>query len=380
MIDLINKLFSEGFIYIFIYLLLFVFVILESLSDYSRYKYYLFYFSCTILFFFTALRWETGTDWFSYKNLFDEVSLNFDEVFFLQIYSFDFGYVFLNIFIKYLSNSYTLLLVIDSFIALALVYLFIKKYSPKPNISIFLFYNAFFVAQYMGSNRRIIAIGLILFVFAKIIRKKKVWIYQIIAFLFHKSSMIGLLSFCIPKKRIPYKKIFLLLFLSVIIGYFQLTFKMLELISMNLSNLSGFSIIDKLNGYTVGSEQIELGARDPILMMVLSTVKRLVFLIFYLLIIRTRIGILDNITDFFFNIYVTGFALYLLLNGSEVIQVLSSYFTFIEIVLIGRFWNYANSKQKNYFLPILFIYGFFQLVSSLNAYPELYIPYKSVFL
>ena len=326
---------------------------------------------------FTGLRWETGTDWNSYSELFRDVDVSFGDVFFIQLYSFDFGYVFLNILVKYFTNSYTVLLLVDSFIALGLVFLFIKKYSPNPNISIFVFYNAFFVAQFMGSNRRIVALGLTLFAISSVIKKSKFWFFQTTSFLFHKSSIVALIAKFVPKKRFSKNKILAILIISLLIGILQIPLKILELISGILSSFSGFSVIDKLSTYTLESDNIVLGNRNPILMMILSIIKRCVFLIFYLIIIYKKKGKLDFTTDFFLNIYIVGFSLYLLLNGSEVIQVSSSYFTFIEIVVIGRFWNYADKRDKLAFLPILFFYGFFQLVSSLTAYPELYIPYKT---
>lgn len=69
--------------------------------------------------------------------------------------------------------------------------------------------------------------------------------------------------------------------------------------------------------------------------------------------------------------------MYLLFNGSPIFQMISTYYTFIEIVLIGRIWNYTRLQAKFIFLVVLFFYGFFQLLSSLNAYSELYIPYKT---
>jgi hypothetical protein len=377
--DVIHKLFSEGLIYLLIFLILFFLTVIESIHEFNKYSKVTSIISIVFLILFTSFRWNTGTDWKSYNDLFQDVDVNFGELFFIQLYSFDFGYVFLNILVKYFTSSYTVLLIVDSCIALGLVFLFIKKYSPNPNLSIFVFYNAFFVAQFMGSNRRIIAMGLSLFAISSFIYKSNFWFFQTASFFFHKSSIVAFISKFVPKERFSIYKIAIILIVSLLVGVFQIPFKILELISGTLTSYSGFSVIDKLSVYTIESEDIVLGNRDPVLMMFLSIVKRCVFLIFYLIIIYKRNGKLDLITNFFLNIYIVGFSLYLLLNGSEVIQVSSSYFTFIEIVLIGRFWNYAYKRDKLIFLPVLFIYGFFQLVSSLTAFPELYIPYKSFF-
>lgn len=377
MVDVIQKLFGEGFIYLFVFLILFLLTVIESVKEFNKYRYVTATVSIIFLVFFTGFRWETGTDWASYHELFQNVDVSFGDLFLLQLYSFDFGYVTLNILVKYFTDSYTVLLLLDSFIALGIVYFFIKKYSPNPNISLFVFYNAFFVAQFMGSNRRIIALGLALFAIASVIKKANFWFFQGTAFFFHKSSIVAIIAKLLPEERFSSKKILAILCISLLIGILQIPFKMLELISGALSSFSGFSVIDKLSTYTLESENVVLGNRDPVVMMFLSIIKRCVFLVFYLIIIYKKKGKLDLISDYFLNIYIVGFSLYLLLNGSEVIQVSSSYFTFIEIVVIGRFWNYADKKDKLVFLPVLFFYGFFQLVSSLTAFPELYIPYKT---
>jgi uncharacterized membrane protein YcaP (DUF421 family) len=69
----------------------------------------------------------------------------------------------------------------------------------------------------------------------------------------------------------------------------------------------------------------------------------------------------------------------MLLNGSPIFQILTTYFTFIEVILIGRMWAYALINYRLSFLPILFVYGFFQVLSALNSYPELYMPYRIFF-
>ena len=375
MFNLVSKLFSDGLIYLLISFYFFLLVILENVSTFSKYRYVFATISFIILILFTGLRWETGTDWDSYKDLFDSIEFNWS--FLLNVYSFDIGYVFFNALLKLTTNNYSIFILIDSALALLLLMNFINKYSPNPNLSIFVFYNAFFVAQFMGSNRRIVALGLTLFAISSVIKKSKFWFFQTTSFLFHKSSIVALIAKFVPKKRFSKNKILAILIISLLIGILQIPLKILELISGILSSFSGFSVIDKLSTYTLESDNIVLGNRNPILMMILSIIKRCVFLIFYLIIIYKKKGKLDFTTDFFLNIYIVGFSLYLLLNGSEVIQVSSSYFTFIEIVVIGRFWNYADKRDKLAFLPILFFYGFFQLVSSLTAYPELYIPYKT---
>lgn len=375
--NLIFNLFSEGKIYLFFYLWFFLLAVVEISKDVKPYRNIIAAFSCLLLSLFTGLRWDTGTDWLSYKELFDTLELNW--TFLLNVYAFDLGYVVFNAIVRFFSDSYVLFLLIDSFLAVGIVFLFLKKYSPNPNMSIFVFYNAFFVAQFMGSNRRIISLGAGLFIFYHICQKKykKFALWELVAFLFHRTSIMISLGWLVPRKRFSTNKIITILLLCLIIGIPQLPFKLVGILGDLLSAFSGNSFVEKLLYYSENKEAGISESTNPIILMTLSVVKRSIFISFYFYVINQNKGLLDNITDYFFNIYIIGFAMYLLFNGSPIFQMISTYYTFIEIVLIGRIWNYTRLQAKFIFLVVLFFYGFFQLLSSLNAYSELYIPYKT---
>lgn len=377
MFNLVSKLFSDGLIYLLISFYFFLLVILENVSTFSKYRYVFATISFIILILFTGLRWETGTDWDSYKDLFDSIEFNWS--FLLNVYSFDIGYVFFNALLKLTTNNYSIFILIDSALALLLLMNFINKYSPNPNLSIFVFYNAFFVAQFMGSNRRIIALVFSLYTFSAIFEKKKklTFVNSTLSFSFHRSSLATLIALYIPKIRFTLGKTVAIILFGLILGIPQLPAIIVGNIGKFFLTLINNPIFEKTAFYAdniATSENV-----DPVAMTILSTVKRSIFLIFYFIIIFKKNGKLDLLTDFFFNIYIFGFFLYVALNGSTIYQMLSTYFTFIELVLIGRMWSYAKGDLKIIFLIFLFFYGFIQLLSSLNAYPELYMPYKSYF-
>lgn len=378
MLDLLSKLFTVGHIYLGIFIWLFFLAILEAIKEFSRYKTVISASTFLLLAAFTGLRWETGTDWDSYKYLFDTIEL--DWTFLMNVYSFDIGYVLFNAVIRFFTDNYSVLLIMDSIIAVGIVYAFLAKYSLMPNISFFLFYNSFYVAQFMGSNRRIIALGAMLFVFNFIYERKKklAGIWQLIAFLFHRTSVMGFVVWLVPKTRFSTKKITVILIIAAIIGLPQLPFKMIELASTLLAGFISNPFIEKLIFYSENSSGLVPETVNPVIMFTLSVLKRSLFLIYYLYTIKKNDNILDPRTDIFFNIYLVGFASYILLNGSPIFQILTTYFTFIEIALIGRMWFYTTAKSRLYLLSIFFFYGFFQLLSALNAFPGLYIPYKSI--
>jgi hypothetical protein len=376
MIELINNLFANGLIYLLLYLWLFLVAVLEAFREFREYKSIFAFCTCVILILFTGLRWETGTDWIGYKELFD--SLELDWTFLLNVYSFDLGYVIFNAIVKIFTDNYTIFLILDSVLALGIVFSFLLKFSPNPNLSFFVFYNAFFVSQFMGSNRRIIAMGAALFVFYYVFTQKKLkyTVWHLLAFLFHRSSIMVGLTWLIPKQLFSVKKISSILVFSLIMGILELPFKFIGFLGTVLSTVVNNPLVEKMLFYSENQLTVSENI-NPLVLMTLSVIKRSIFLSFYLLIIKVNRHRIDGVTGFFFNLYVVGFAMYMFLNGSPIFQMVSTYFTFIEIALIGRMWAFADKHQKTVFLFVLFIYGFFQLLSALAAYPELYLPYKS---
>lgn len=75
MLEAIEILLSQGTVYVIIYVYLFYLALLESSQYFSLFKRETVLFSSYILLLFIGLRWETGTDWLSYKELFDSLEL-----------------------------------------------------------------------------------------------------------------------------------------------------------------------------------------------------------------------------------------------------------------------------------------------------------------
>ena len=59
--------------------------------------------------------------------------------------------------------------------------------------------------------------------------------------------------------------------------------------------------------------------------------------------------------------------------------MLSTYFAAVEIGLVGMVVAYLPRSQRSMFVVFLFLYGVLQLVSALNPYPDLFLPYLSIF-
>ena len=364
---------TKGSIYLILFLYLWINTILESSSQCSKHKYLYIKFSSLILALFIGFRWETGTDWDSYKLLFDTLELNW--TFLLNVYHFDIGYVLFNALIKLFTDNYTIFLVFNSGITMFFLTKLIIKTSPYPNLSLLYFYTAFMISQFMGSNRRMMAMVFILWLFYYIHnnQKKKSYLNLGLAFSFHRSSIINLISFFIPQKAFTLKQTFIILCSSFIIGILQIPAKIIALTGSILATFLNNPIVEKMVFYSENNdEHLTYSTGSLILSTVLAVVKRSILLTFYLYVLQKNRT--DKLTQFFYNIYITGFAGYLFFIGSF-FQMLTTYFAFIEILLISRIYNYTSGKIKLLFCCIFTLYGIFQILNAINVYPELYLPY-----
>ncbi|MDE5614781.1 MAG: EpsG family protein, partial [Treponemataceae bacterium] len=194
-----------------------------------------------VLVLFSGLRWECGTDWNSYKKVFDLVVAGSQKI----EKHFDKGYVILNRFAALFSDDYTFFLLIDSLIAIALVVIGLKRIGHISFIiALHMFFTNYFCGIYMGSNRRIIAIGLCLNALISFSEKKycSYLIFQGLAFFFHRTSLIFILILFIPRKCFTYRKIAFYLFLTMFIGFFKPTVQLIKTVCQLGENLTGKSI------------------------------------------------------------------------------------------------------------------------------------------
>lgn len=371
--EIIKILCTEGYIYLILFFYLWCNVILESSIQTSQYKNYFFIISSTILALFIGVRWETGTDWTPYKDLFDTLQLDWSFLF--NIYHFDIGYVLFNAFIKLFTENYTIFLICNSSITIFFLSKLIIKISPYPNLSLLFFYTNFMIAQFMGSNRRMMAMVFILwfFYYIYIQRKKLSYLNLGISFLFHRSAIATIFSYYIPKKAFSLQQTIIILLISFIIGILQIPARFIEVAGNFLALFINNPIVEKMVFYSENNEDhLVYGTGSLIISTVLAVAKRSILLTFYIYIIKKNH--IDQLTQFLYNIYIIGFAGYFFFIGSF-FQMLTAYLAFIEILLIGKMYSYTNGKIKLIFCILISIYGILQMSNALNVYPELYIPY-----
>ena len=375
---LIERLISDGWIYLGVYFYLFSMMAAECVLPLRPpLRLQLTQVSLLGLTLMLGLRWETGTDFDPYLELFKSLELDTSSL--LAVYSFDIGYVLLNALVRLFTDNYTIFLLVNSALAMMLIYRFIRRTSTLPSTSVFIFYNSYFVGHFMGSNRRIMAIGFLLLLFTYVPRPswRRFASLQGLAVAFHRSSIVGLLSLLIPSEHFTRKKVLLLFAVCGVFGALQLPVGIVAATGRLLSHFSNIELIEKMIFYGETSAEHVSSNFDVFTQSVLALSKRALFLLMFFATIRR--GPANPLHARLLNTYIVGIALYVFFIGSPIFQVLSTYFCAAEIALIGIAAASMNRLQRINLCCVLLPYGILQLASALNTYPDLYLPYLSVF-
>ena len=328
-------------------------------------------FCICILILVVGLRWNTGTDWQSYKNLFDKINLNNIN----SIQHFDVGYKWFNLIIKYFTDDYSVLLLFDALLSITLIHFALKKIQVNTLICILIFYIDFCIAHYFGSNRRIIAMGFVFvqFVYIFLGKYKRALLCCFLAFIFHRSSIVSIFAFLIPKRGFSTKKYFFILFSCLILGATGVLFDII-LVVVEKINLPQLSLLKSVLHY------LKYGKNDTeqmtLIHYILASCKRFLFL-FLILYFNKKTKQKSNLFNYFFNLYICSICAYFLLSTVSIFQFLSTYFAMSEIVLWGIIFYNANLKHKKILLITLLFIGIIQVQNSFPMYKNLYIPYIS---
>lgn len=344
----------------------------ELITRNTRIGIYLLWANAVVLILFSGLRWTTGTDWAAYYEYFTTLD---------NINSFESGYVIFTEIFKWFSDSYSLFVLLDSVIAIFLITYVIRKASAMPNTSLLVFYCSYFLVNYFGSNRRIIAIGLIFLAGYLILNHRKWWalLCILLASTFHTSSLIFVLAFFIPKGF----TLNIRWVIGILLACFLLS--MTNVLTQILLRIVEIFIGDspfagKVTNYVVNAS----GYNQSLLQNVLGLVKRSFWIIVLLLCKKHIYKVMaKDRFNYFYNMYFFSVCFYTLANNTiDLLKVAGIYFSIFEIILIPYILLAFRVIAERILINVVFILYFnLQFYSSLflNPFTNLYVPYLSVF-
>ena len=326
-----------------------------------------------------GLRWETGTDWLPYLKIFytSDTSSDYDSV----VFGIDQGYILLNRILYAISSDYSLFLLADAIIAMGAIYIFIEKSTKLPNMGVYLFYTSYAITHFMGSNRRMLAIGFVCLGFLHLAQADKLrqrWPRWALPFaaaaLVHRTSLAALPGMVVSRRAWPTWAVTLGLLACLGLGMAGLPFAALEALGNTLADYTGITAIEKLVFYTSGEAQLDADL-DVFRQAALGVAKRSTVLVIF--IAYMRYGKPTIYAQRLFNIYIIGCAIYFAMIGAPIFQIISTYYSIVEIVLIPIIFYQLPALKIPYTLYLLII-PLFLLLSALTPYLILYVPYRSI--
>lgn len=367
-------------LYFTIFFLLFIAGFLDLSDIPSIFRNVVFWLFIFVLIVLGAIRWRTGTDWFSYLIFFTR-SNTYTE---FTSGAFEYGYGLIAYISKSISTDYSLFLAIFAFLTIS-----IKGYALKQSrygeyflISLLIFY-----CYYIGDIfpiRQSLALSITLFSGKYILEKKLVpfLICVFIATLIHNSSIVFLIAYPIAFVNLKTSTAFFVLISSAIIGYVLVSLNSFEWLT-KIPGLTGdaqdklevYSQIAAQGGDTTGGSNV-----DPKVSFITGLIRKIVVLV-PLVYFRKQLAEKYEHFNVFFNLIVFGAVFYFILGS--LVQVLkrgASYFDFFEVLVIPMFIFLGETKWQRIIIYIIVaFYGLAKLYMVLNYYWDLFIPFYTIF-
>ncbi|NVH52662.1 EpsG family protein [Photobacterium damselae subsp. damselae] len=311
---------------------------------------------------FVGFRWNTGSDWDVY----------FNNYLYEHSRDFEVGYVFLERLFYLNDFDYSYFLLFISTISIFLIFFFLFKKVDCALVAV-MFFIANYMLSFMGGNRQIIAIGIIVISNFYIIKRKKFnFLFCIfLACLFHMSSIVYIIAYFFSSKYMEIYKRYILLICCLLFGSFIAP----TLISVIFDLFSFLGVTHVVNKLTIYQDVI---FNDFSL---LSLTKKILMLFLFDFYYR-RVSLKEN--KFFVNLVYNSYYFSVLFDAivgpiNAAFMRASVYFRISEIIIVALIVKSEKSKlNRCVVLLILFILCLRQLYSALNFYPELYIPYNNI--
>ena len=357
-------------VYLITIFILFAFSLHELISNNEKKKKLFLFSSFLLIVIVVGLRWETGTDWDSYLNTFE--NSEYLLTVFLDRTNMEKGYLLLNLIVKSITSNYSFLLVI---LAILMYYFLIRsfqKLTEFPQLTLLLFFST--TLGSMGSNRQLLAASICLFALTFLIEGKKLPFIGLVvtSFTFHTSSLLFSVYYFFNRKI---KSLFLYLAVGVayIIGKTQLPYMLFSMFG-GINEYANDKTVQYLDSAKEVLESFELS--------VLGLIKRLMFL-FIFIFLRDKISSKVPHYNLILNGYAMGTVLYFLFSSTLLVMVSrgSVYFAMMEpILLTSILYVLKRDIDKLLYAFFMMALGVLLMYQNISPYPDLFDPYKGIFI
>jgi hypothetical protein len=301
---------------------------------------------------------------FDYYTYFDEYyrlnSFSLKRIF--SDYQFEPFYILLNM----VAPSFNFLVFFVALISIPLILYFIKKNSPFPFFSIFLFFTSLFLLSEMGQVRQAIALSFSVWASFYINDKKKFIFFALIAIMSHYSAGVILLFMVIPQKIKSLSFYSAILVISIFLAFFLKGY-----ISKMVGYMPSF-IGGKVDIYTE-NETWGFSAK-------LAFFNLCIFLMSFFLLSSKKD--LDKRMPFFLNCFFVSLCIQVAFASVPQIAGRGAlYYSIYAIIIIPSIVKEVRVTKNQ--LPLFFIFVILYLyvfISFLTTWSKEYIPYKSLLI
>lgn len=318
---------------------------------------------CFFLIIMLGLRWETATDWNAYYTFFNQQE---GVDFFEPNDEFEIGYVYFTRLIHILSSNYSIFLIVHAVLFLSLLYYSYQNLVTEYFILAITMYFAIYIGM-TGSNRQLLAIAIGLLAIVQLIKKRHLLFFLLVAlaFTFHTTAIL-LLFFLFFTKKIPWWLWTIAILLSVVFGLSELPNKI-----FGMAGMLGEAASGKVEFYQ-GGDQIE-GS-------IFGILKRLM-LAFIFIFFADRLRQKNEHFDICLNGFLFSVVLFFLFKQLPIMGRANLYFNVMEPVVMVTIFSILKERVfKNLVLFMYFIIAIFYFKQSIQMYPDLFLPYKGIFI
>ena len=340
------------------YIILFFILFIISLNIKKKWSIYDFL-TLLILILYSSIRYGIGSDYFLYRNIYN-LSYNLD---YIATNRTGIGFSYIYNFFYMAGLTYQQVIAIYATITIICFYIFFKKYSSNPGLSILLFVGLGFYTASFNGFRQIMSLSILLWGFSFFIEKKylRAICLAMISFLIHSSSLFGILLYtCVYLLR--NKKINFIWFYGISIAL-SFSYRILfEKIILLFNQYAGYINYDSVPG--VGTYLIVL---------------------FYLcitifLILRNKKKIIENNPNgnFMINILIIGNAIMLFQLKNWLFTRIAVYCTIFVPILISEYYEYSNLKKNKEMSLLLYIIIFIYYLIYVYSFGGV-VPYRTIF-
>lgn len=331
---------------------------------------------CIVL---SSIRWETGTDWLPYLQFF-EINQTYEDFISGQ---FEWGYAFLNYFVKSITNQYNVFLFTMSIIVIGIKYKVIYAFSLFPLLSLCLNF-----ANYNGDLfpvRQSIAIAIILWSTYYIIYRKFVFFMAtiLLASSFHISALIFLPAYYVYNLKCSRLFLASLTIIAIVVGNSNLMKEFL-MYALGLFLDNDNEMVLKMMFYLEAEElNNNFGAALSNQTTIFMGVMRRCFFLAPLIYYKHRFQKISQHYSGFLNLNIIGICFYFFFSGlsTALANRGSVYYMIYEVFVIPYLIFVVKNDfvNKAMFFFLFVIYCFLKYYNGLFGYYDEYVPFTSIF-